>query len=105
MLVRENWLRDVLNELDCILVIGRLGEKRMIGGSFERKPLPWLEINALAIYDGGEWRFTPVRADKHDPVGRWAKLRFDRSGVLRRASRTRVVPLARLPASSPCSFG
>ncbi|HEY2327449.1 MAG TPA: hypothetical protein VGH52_08205 [Gaiellaceae bacterium] len=70
MLVREIWLRDVLDKLDCTLVIGRLGEKRMIGGGFEGKPQPWLELNALAIYEDGVWRFSPVRAEKREPVER-----------------------------------
>lgn len=56
LLVREDWLRDVLERQGLGLGVGLLGEKRMLPPTFSRREEHrWLEVNGVATYVGGRW--------------------------------------------------
>jgi hypothetical protein len=69
LLVSQNWLTRVLDEMDCGLVVGLLGEKRFLGGRTDMSARqPWLEINGRASYDGNRWRFNRLQLLEQTPA-------------------------------------
>ena len=62
LVVRADWLGQVLTDRDWSLVLGWLGEKQLIGTGFHGGLLGgWSEINGVAMFHRGQWTFGPRR--------------------------------------------
>jgi hypothetical protein len=62
LLVRRDWLRGILREHGWSLVVGRLGEKQLIGPGFTPSLLGgWSEINGTAMLHDDKWTFGSTR--------------------------------------------
>jgi len=68
LLIKADWLATLLQTQGWSLVLGRLGEKQLIGGGFGRgQSGGWSEINDIAAFDGETWTFGGPRIDVHPP--------------------------------------
>jgi hypothetical protein len=69
LLVEERWLARVLDEMECSLVVGLLGEKRFLGGREDMAVRqPWLEINGRTSFDGSKWRHSRLQVEEQSPA-------------------------------------
>jgi hypothetical protein len=68
LLVREDWLKKTLATNGWSLVVGWLGEKRLLeGGLTGGLEGGWIEINGIASLARSEWRFGTRRLDYQRP--------------------------------------
>ena len=68
LLVRENWLKRTLRNSGHEMVFGWLGEKRLVETGSWRLVGDWLEINGVASFAGGRWKFGRRRLDRRGRV-------------------------------------
>ena len=71
LLVRDEWLKQVLKELGMALVVGWLGEKRLLESGWGSGYVNgWTEINAIASLAGSKWTFGQRRIEHKMPAQR-----------------------------------
>ncbi len=69
LLVDEDWLRATLKQLGYELVLGWLGEKRLIAAEWGRGNLgEWTLMNGIAYATTKGWRFTAPRLEVLGPM-------------------------------------
>ena len=62
LLAREDWLQQTLQKINCSVVFGWLGAKRLFTKDVPSKSVKrWIQINAIATFVDAQWLFGKPR--------------------------------------------
>ena len=62
LLVREDWLQQTLQKINCSVVFGCLGEKSLFTKDVPSKSVGgWTQIDAIATFVDAQWHFGKPR--------------------------------------------